>query len=488
VIFKGARDSRPENEQVTCHGLAASIQTIWRSNTCGKEIAYTETLETITEPRVPRIPITATDKSSGLGKQEQELVALAQQILNGTALFSSHPSEFVTAKDARSSFLPKLDLHRLDTLRDNSFLSSPSESPEQPSNMTTAEAQLTPISFDTPPAESATSRFTAVNGATGPAPSSSNGSGHRRRDSEDRPQGQPRTTPSGQEKLTITTTTTQREDWQHPGKGDRQQPNMAGPQYQQQSNYSETESSHKRKRSGSIDRQTTQPSSTSSYHSHGLPSKPPDSGLGDSPDTPREASIRPRPYHAVRDPYVDDSQAHYPQYNEEARENGSGGNLWYSHQTPDGRPPADNQSMAHQISPEDQLREALQRDAQGVDSQGAYTGTSPGDEEDRSGSYQGGYAPERMPLQMNPDHKKRKRNFSNRTKTGCMTCRRRKKKCDETRPECKNPPLALSFADISLLPRGRSYLRHITVPLGFDYLTVSRSLRSCGNPPWLNST
>jgi hypothetical protein len=43
-----------------------------------------------------------------------------------------------------------------------------------------------------------------------------------------------------------------------------------------------------------------------------------------------------------------------------------------------------------------------------------------------------------MPLQMNPDHKKRKRNFSNRTKTGCMTCRRRKKKCDETRPECKH--------------------------------------------------
>lgn len=32
--------------------------------------------------------------------------------------------------------------------------------------------------------------------------------------------------------------------------------------------------------------------------------------------------------------------------------------------------------------------------------------------------------------------KKRKRNFSNRTKTGCMTCRRRKKKCDETKPKC----------------------------------------------------
>jgi hypothetical protein len=34
---------------------------------------------------------------------------------------------------------------------------------------------------------------------------------------------------------------------------------------------------------------------------------------------------------------------------------------------------------------------------------------------------------------------KRKRNFSNRTKTGCMTCRRRKKKCDETHPICEQP-------------------------------------------------
>ena len=32
---------------------------------------------------------------------------------------------------------------------------------------------------------------------------------------------------------------------------------------------------------------------------------------------------------------------------------------------------------------------------------------------------------------------KRKRNFSNRTKTGCLTCRRRKKKCDEERPLCE---------------------------------------------------
>ena len=32
---------------------------------------------------------------------------------------------------------------------------------------------------------------------------------------------------------------------------------------------------------------------------------------------------------------------------------------------------------------------------------------------------------------------KRKRMFSNRTKTGCITCRKRKKKCDERQPFCK---------------------------------------------------
>ena len=32
---------------------------------------------------------------------------------------------------------------------------------------------------------------------------------------------------------------------------------------------------------------------------------------------------------------------------------------------------------------------------------------------------------------------KRKRVFSNRTKTGCLTCRKRKKKCDEQHPVCE---------------------------------------------------
>ena len=38
---------------------------------------------------------------------------------------------------------------------------------------------------------------------------------------------------------------------------------------------------------------------------------------------------------------------------------------------------------------------------------------------------------------MSGDGKRRKRVFSNRTKTGCLTCRKRKKKCDEAHPECE---------------------------------------------------
>lgn len=36
------------------------------------------------------------------------------------------------------------------------------------------------------------------------------------------------------------------------------------------------------------------------------------------------------------------------------------------------------------------------------------------------------------------EQKKRKRQFANRTKTGCKTCRSRKKKCDEGKPECRS--------------------------------------------------
>lgn len=41
----------------------------------------------------------------------------------------------------------------------------------------------------------------------------------------------------------------------------------------------------------------------------------------------------------------------------------------------------------------------------------------------------------------------RKRKFNNRTKTGCLTCRRRKKKCDETHPICEQPFIRIFSCD-----------------------------------------
>lgn len=65
------------------------------------------------------------------------------------------------------------------------------------------------------------------------------------------------------------------------------------------------------------------------------------------------------------------------------------------------------------------------------------------------------YSRERPPatVQVAP---KRKRVFSNRTKTGCMTCRRRKKKCDEQHPTCKSYSVTISFPSLKL-PRYLQY-------------------------------
>ena len=66
------------------------------------------------------------------------------------------------------------------------------------------------------------------------------------------------------------------------------------------------------------------------------------------------------------------------------------------------------------------------------------------DDEHQHGPQYGDYGgPPRTQAQRDLDRTRRKRVFSNRTKTGCMTCRRRKKKCDEQHPECKSPNCVL---------------------------------------------
>ncbi|KAJ5951451.1 uncharacterized protein N7479_009864 [Penicillium vulpinum] len=86
---------------------------------------------------------------------------------------------------------------------------------------------------------------------------------------------------------------------------------------------------------------------------------------------------------------------------------------------------------AQQIDASDaHLADALQRET--GQERSVTNRSTPGTQQPSSPSF----APDRNgAMQVAP---KRKRVFSNRTKTGCMTCRRRKKKCDEQHPACNN--------------------------------------------------
>ncbi|KAI9674314.1 MAG: Maltose acetyltransferase [Trizodia sp. TS-e1964] len=107
------------------------------------------------------------------------------------------------------------------------------------------------------------------------------------------------------------------------------------------------------------------------------------------------------------------------------------------------RPSPQRSFSPGQVSAEAQLVEALTRESQNIDANNAKRAapTSPDDEDhgtpNRSQSMDYGNDSLLTPGG-HMDHKRRKRVFSNRTKTGCLTCRRRKKKCDEAHPECNN--------------------------------------------------
>ncbi|GFF60133.1 nodulation protein L [Aspergillus udagawae] len=98
---------------------------------------------------------------------------------------------------------------------------------------------------------------------------------------------------------------------------------------------------------------------------------------------------------------------------------------------------------AQQIDPSDaQLAEVLQRESQDHDGQGlqqkswsATNRSTEGPAQTKEPLHTFSQEQPQAAIQVAP---KRKRVFSNRTKTGCMTCRRRKKKCDEQHPACNN--------------------------------------------------
>lgn len=285
----------------------------------------------------------------------------------------------------------------------------------------------------TAPPDSPTSRFTAVNGKELPSPGGPAGPpiamgsiSAPRRGSDERPNGQPRISPPGQEKLTITTSTSQREDWVQPSSAERHM-------YQPPSGYSEAEGSHKRKRSGSMDQNL---SSANSYHSHAIPSslKQTPTTATTEADMTRDESLRGPLQSDHRNSYGPDSQYRHFIANEEARDAGHSHDHWHSRQY----------SGQSQMTSDEQIGEVLQRASQNIDAQHHGEYSSQGDDE-RSAHPYGDYGHDRRAMSESSDPKKRKRNFSNRTKTGCMTCRRRKKKCDENRPECEFTPISGSF-------------------------------------------
>ena len=207
-------------------------------------------------------------------------------------------------------------------------------------------------------------------------------------------------------------------------------------EHRQSASHDSSPTLHKRKRSQSDDGDTSS-SSNSRYNqspsqaephlpqSHGryYGSAPPDSTTRNSS---REVGVASETRHS-----------HGP--------NGSNGHM-HSHVSPwndRGQAPPSNHHPhgRHLEQSEAILREALQRDSQLHDTPNRSWGLptrSEGDSGD--GEQYGHYSQDGTPTATGQGNPKRKRVFSNRTKTGCLTCRRRKKKCDEGQPQCKSTP------------------------------------------------
>ncbi|KAI9701539.1 MAG: Maltose acetyltransferase [Candelina mexicana] len=285
------------------------------------------------------------------------------------------------------------------------------------------------------------SRFTAVNGLELPA-TAAPGSGEPNSpgiEAVERHQQKPRDSPNPQG------TSKQRDDWAHTN-GNGSHSNITIPP-QISNEYDEGSagsSPQKRKRSSSDEQQA---SSATSYRSRGRPRNSPGQQLqhqntdfdkGESDDEDQE---QPQHNTATSDQQTHEPiQSNYPNLDDEGRGEAQSGGPWYG-QAAQGSNPAYNNQRGRSPDSDAQLAEALQREAQGLDSHGGARSMGSHEDDDSGGTpgRQTSYGADRTPQSgVQVDHKRRKRVFSNRTKTGCMTCRRRKKKCDEQKPECNN--------------------------------------------------
>ena len=246
--------------------------------------------------------------------------------------------------------------------------------------------------------------FTALNGGSPKTTEGINGN------SETRRSGSPGKT-SGQEAGEPPTSRKERDSWAA-SNHDR----IAHPS----ASYPDVEGSHKRKRSLSTDPKRDLRDSRSS---------PPDTS---DPPGPRRQSSE------SRDTRNTPPQRDYRPYSDDVRDQDD---PWYSARAREARNSSyDQQSSAgpNSAQSDEHIGEVLRRATSNLDTS-EYGRMSPEGDDRSISMYQGQYSEHRRDGVIQSDPKKRKRNFSNRTKTGCLTCRRRKKKCDETKPECKLP-------------------------------------------------
>ncbi|KAI4238530.1 MAG: hypothetical protein L6R40_005699 [Gallowayella cf. fulva] len=208
----------------------------------------------------------------------------------------------------------------------------------------------------------------------------------------------------------------------------------------QQPNHTNNNSAPKRKRSYPDEYEQA---NSSAYHNHALPPSPQRPRMyGQENGGGRERD------HGTRDNYGRQDRAEAPDmYNRQERSPPPAENYPQPERHSLVRNEYDNRGDGN-IAPgrpyysEARIAEALQRENNSYDSMPMHESQfgSPDDDDDHQHAQQyadyGGTP--RTQAQRDLDRTRRKRVFSNRTKTGCMTCRRRKKKCDEQHPECNN--------------------------------------------------
>ncbi|KUI56699.1 putative maltose O-acetyltransferase [Cytospora mali] len=263
------------------------------------------------------------------------------------------------------------------------------------------------------------STFKPLNGGASPQATETNGGSAdgKRAGSAERTNGPSKSSdqqPQQPPTIEIATSQREREGWAASVPGHDRSPYSSA-------QYPDIENSHKRKRSE-------------------LSESPRREGPAHA-DRPQNEAHPERSQHSElreRDPYErHQRERDYRSYGDDCRERDRERHRerepWYSpHERRDEREPYSQPASAAPDSAhtDEQVGDALRRATEDYQS-------SP-DGDDRSMGY-GSYTPEqRRDGVIQSDAKKRKRNFSNRTKTGCLTCRKRKKKCDEAKPECSN--------------------------------------------------